>query len=220
MKTKPNVSHYNMKYFTERDYLDMHMAESLKILMKDNGLKKVLDVGCGTGKLVQYLNENGFDAYGCDSEDVAVNLAKKINRRNAISIASATHLPFPNTSFDLITGISLIEHLSKSESIDFLKEVRRVLKPNGFIFVVTPNFASPCRFIQGKKWFGYSDPTHINFFTPLSLANLLKDYGFYNPRFWFKTNDTNYWKNFVYYLLFSTPFCFIRNSFWIAAQKW
>jgi 2-polyprenyl-3-methyl-5-hydroxy-6-metoxy-1,4-benzoquinol methylase len=213
-------NHYNKQYFDERDTLDLLIAESIRIFMKDNKLKKVLDVACGTGKLVQFLNEKGFQAYGCEPEDIAVNIAKKINKKNTITKAFASHLPFNNDSFDLITGISLIEHLSKSEAIDFLKEVRRVLKPNGYIFIVTPNFASPWRFIQGKKWFGYSDPTHINFFTPLSLASLLKDYGYYNPKFWFKTNYPSFWKNFVYYLLFSTPFCFIRNSFWIAAQKW
>jgi len=210
---------YNERYFSERDRLDIHIAKSIEILMKDNGLKRAIDVGCGTGKLVQFLNENGFEAYGCDNSSIAVKSTQKINNKNRIVKASATNLPFPSESFDLLTSVSLIEHLKKSELIDFLREAKRVLKQNGFIFIVTPNFASPWRFIQGKKWFGYSDPTHISFFTPLSLANLLKDYGFYNPKFWFKTNYPSFWKNFVYYILFSTPFCFIRNSFWIAARK-
>jgi len=210
---------YNERYFSERDRLDVNIAKSIKILMKDNHLKKVLDVGCGTGKLVKFLNENGFQAYGCDTAEIAVKTAQKNNKKNAILKASATKLPSKNNSFDLIASISTIEHLTQKEIVSFLKEAYRVLRPQGFLFIITPNFASPWRFIQGRKWFGYSDPTHINFFTPLSLAKLLKDYDFYNPKFWFKTNYKNYWKNFVYYLLFSTPFCFIRNSFWIAAQK-
>ena len=210
---------YTKKYFEERDLLDLHLAKTIIILMEENGLEKVLDVGCGTGKLVKFLNDNCFQAYGCDNADIAVNAAQNINKKNAIIKASAIKLPFKKHSFDLISSISTIEHLTKKEAGEFVNEVKRVLKPNGFIFVVTPNFASPWRFIQIKKWFGYSDPTHINFFTPLSLAKLLKDYGFYNPRFWFKTNYPSNWKNFIYYLLFSTPFCFIRNSFWLAAQK-
>lgn len=210
---------YNELYFSQRDHLDLHIAASIATLMKDNSLKKVLDVGCGTGKLVKYLNENGFQAYGCDNVNIAVKTARKINKKNIIVKAPATKLPFKKNSFDILTAISMIEHLTKKEINAFILEAKRVLKPNGFIFIVTPNLASPWRFIHGKKWFGYSDPTHITFFTPLSLAKLLKQNGFYYPKFWFKTNHPNYWKNFVYYFLFSTPFCFIRNSFWLAAQK-
>jgi len=210
---------YNERYFSERDRLDLHIAKSIEILMRDNALKRVLDVGCGTGKLVQFLNKNRFEAYGCDNAEIAIKTAQSINKKNSIIKAPAAKLPFKKNSFDMITSISTIEHLTNKEVVAFIHEAKRVLKPNGFIFIVTPNFASPWRFIQRKKWFGYSDPTHINFFTPLSLANLLKDHGFYNPKFWFKTNDPSFWKNFIYYLLFSTPFCFIRNSFWISAQK-
>lgn len=210
---------YTKHYFEERDHLDLHVAESIEILMRDNNLTKVLDVGCGTGRLVKFLNDNDVSAIGCDIYEQALITAQKINNKNTIVKAPATKLPFKKNSFDMLTAISLIEHLTKKEANAFLNEAKRVLKPYGFIFIVTPNFASPWRFIQGRKWFGYSDPTHITFFTPLSLANLLKDYGFYNLRFWFKTNYPNYWKNFVYYLLFSTPFCFTRNSFWIAARK-
>lgn len=210
---------YNEQYFSKRDYLDLNIANTIAILMRDKGLKKVLDVGCGIGKLVQFLNNEGFHAYGCDSAYIAIETAKKINKKNTIIRATATKLPFKKNSFDLISAVSIIEHLTKKKVDVFINEAKRILKPHGFIFIVTPNFASPWRFIQGKKWFGYSDPTHITFFTPLSLSNLLKQYGFYNPKFWFKTSDPSYWKNFAYYLLFSTPFCFIRNSFWIAAQK-
>lgn len=211
---------YDKKYFEDHDWFNLLIAESIKMFMHDHHLKKVLDVGCGTGRLVQFLNENDFSAVGCDNSAIAVKIAQKNNKKNAITKASATHLPFPNASFDLITGISMIEHLTKKETDEFINEAKRVLKPNGFIFIVTPNYASPWRFIQGKKWFGYSDPTHIAFFTPLSLANLLKQYGFYNPKFWLKTiTQEGYLRNFINYLLFSTPFCFIRNSFWISARK-
>ena len=179
------MKHYTKDYFEERDHLEPHIAESIRIFMKDNKLKKVLDVGCGTGRLVKFLNDNDISAIGCDIYEQALIAARKIYDKNTIIKAAATKLPFKKHSFDLISSISTIEHLTKKETIEFINEAKRVLIPNGFIFIVTPNFASPWRFIQGRKWFGYSDPTHINFFTPLSLANLLKDYGFYNPKFWF-----------------------------------
>lgn len=228
------TSHYNQQYFQARDYLDYHLAESIKILMEDNNLKAVLDVGCGTGRLVKFLNEKGFNAVGCDISDLAVKQAKKINKKNDIIKASATNLPFKNHSFDLVVSIFLIEHLTGGETEKFLGETIRILKPHGFIFLITPNFASPARYLLGKKWFAYSDPTHKNFFTPKSLSQLLKKKGFRNIKLRHKTSYNaltdlhlpafcrkfpRLIKNFLNWLMVSSPLSTFRDSFWILGQK-
>lgn len=227
-------SHYNKQYFTDRDYLDLHIAQSLRILMKDNGLKKVLDVGCGTGKLVKFLNDNEFQAFGCDTSEIAIKAAQRNNKKNTILKASATKLPFKNNSFDLIASISTIEHLTQREVILFLRQAYRVLKPNGLLFIITPNYASPMRFILGKKWFGYLDPTHTTFFTPSSLSKALEQTGFKNVKLKLKTaynvsSDLHLpgflrklpmsIKNALNYVMISSPFATWRDSFWIAAQR-
>lgn len=225
---------YNKKYFEDRDHLPPPLASAVKIFMQESKLKKVLDVGCGTGRLVEFLNKNQFEAYGSDNSKIAIKHARKINRKNSIILASATKLPFADESFDLVTSISVIEHLTPRQAKKFILEVKRVLKQKGFIFLVTPNFATPIRLFHGKNWFGFKDPTHINFYTPFSLANLLKKYGFDKIKLLFKT-DKNVSYDFEFpgllsklprplkitliFLLFSSPFTFIRNSFWISAQK-
>ena len=228
-----NHSIYNMKYFEERDNLDLRLAETIKLFMQAHKLKTVLDVGCGTGLLVKFLNKNHFKATGCDTENEAIRTAKRINNVNVIK-ASATNLPFNKNTFDLITSVSVIEHLTPGDVISFIIQTKRILKPHGYVFFVTPNYATPIRLLQGKKWFGYSDPTHINFYTPKSLAQILKDYGFTDTRTRFKTkvNLPFDWDlpgffrylpkpivNVLTYLLVSTPFSNVRNSFWIAAKK-
>lgn len=226
---------YTKEYFCQRDILSPHIGHSIKIFMDDNGLKKVLDVGCGTGRLVNFLNQAGFAAIGCDSQGIAVEAARKINGKKTIFKATATKLPFKSGSFDLITAISVIEHLTISQAHKFLKEAKRLLKPGGFIFMITPNYTTPIRIIQGERWFGYRDPTHITFFTPNSLAKLLKSEGFSNIKFNFKIKyDPSFdWefpsffakfpkflKYILIYLFFSPPFSFAKNSFWIAARKY
>lgn len=199
---------YNEKYFQERDKLDLKIASVVENIAKDNNLKKILDVGCGTGKLVNYLNKHGLIAKGCDPH---------VNIRNdkIFFKASATYLPFENKSFDLITSISVVEHLKKDEVVKFLSEAKRILSDGGRIFLVTPNYNSIWRIIQGKKWFGYSDPTHINFYTPSSLSKLLKENGFKKIKFSFKTKNLSFVDN----LLVSTPLWRIRNSFYVSGQK-
>lgn len=209
--------YFDQKYFEERDYLDPKIASAVKNLAGDNHLKKILDVGCGTGKLVMYLNKFGFKAYGCDpyvQETFSASHLKPI-RDNIFVNASATNLPFSKNSFDMVTLISVIEHLQKKEVAKFVIEAKRILKKNGYIFIVTPNYNSIWRKLLGKKWFGYSDPTHINFYTPASLSKLLKKNNFKTINFHFKIKNLS----FLDYLLVSTFLWRIRNSFYVAGQN-
>ncbi len=225
--------YYDKKYFEERNHLDLHLAESIKVLMEDYELKKILDVGCGTGKLVKFFNEQGFNATGCDNSKIAIKAAKKLDEESFV-VASATKLPFKKGSFDLVISISTIEHLTINEAKLFLKEAFRVLKPHGFLFLVTPNFSSPMRYILQDKWFGYSDPTHVTFFTPSSLSQLLQQYGFGDSKLRLKSaynvsTDLHVpsllkklpmpMKNLLNYLMISSPLSTWRDSFWIAAEK-
>lgn len=225
--------HYTKKYFEDRDILITHLALTIKQIAKENHYRKILDIGCGSGQYLKFLQNKGFEVFGVDHSLEAVKMAAK--NRIIVVKASATKLPFKTASFDLVLAISLIEHLSKRDAKKFISEVNMVLKPGGSFFLVTPNFASPLRLIQGKNWFGYSDPTHINFFTPASLSKTLRLQGFGNLRFWFKTNysKTFDWefplpffpqfpmllKKLLVYFFFSSPGALYRNSVWVQASK-
>lgn len=225
---------YDQQYFEKRDFLSPHLAKTLEYLMAENNLKSVLDVGCGTGLLVSYLGKKGYRSIGCDNSESAVRSARKINKKGTIINASATKLPLAKNSFDLVTAISLVEHLTKREALQFIDEAKRILAPSGFIFIVTPNYASPFRIIQGKKWFAWQDPTHINFYTPQELSKIIAKRGFDNLKFQFdmKYKGNPNWefppaaavlpsivKRFLIYLSYSSPLYIMRNSFWLAAQK-
>lgn len=212
----------------------MHLAQSIQILASDHKFRKILDVGCGTGRLIKFLNQNGFNAQGCDFATEAIKTAKTINGNSIIKKASAISLPYKTGSFDLVTSISVIEHLKQKEAAKFLNEAKRVLKPSGYIFIITPNFSSPFRYLLGKRWFAYSDPTHINFFTPKSIKVLLTNCGYKNIKFRHKSAyDVLFsWylptplrklpmplKNFFNYLMVSSPFSTCRDSLWVSAHK-
>ena len=216
---------YSKNYFDKRDKLDLLLASQIAYLLKKLRLNKVLDVGSGTGKLVEFLIKNGFQAQGCDYSKEAVRISG--HKR-----ANATNLPYKNYTFDSILSISLIEHLNKKESSLFLKEAYRVLKPKGIIFLVTPNFNSPMRYIFGKKWFAFSDPTHKVFYTKNTLKKVLGANGFTNVKFTFPlpSNLSLSWplpkllnfpplKKTLNFLLISTPLAFLRDSLWIKATK-
>lgn len=225
---------YNKAYFKERNVLIPYLAETVKNIMIKKHLHKVLDVGCGTGLLVRYLNANHFDAIGCDSSPQGIKIARKNNGRVKIILAKASSLPFKDNSFDLITSVSIIEHLPQKDALKFILECKRILNKNGFIFLITPNFATPLRVLAGRKWFAYLDPTHINFYTPKTLSKLLVTNGFKNPRTQFGVRYNQaienqfpkpfkkmplIFKKLLIHLLFNSPLYIIRNSFWLLAQK-
>ncbi len=226
MKIKKQ-EYYNKKYFIDRDSLCMYQAQPLLLFANENKYKKILDVGAGTGKLVNYLNKNNKKALGIDKSPIATKYPN-VKKGDAIKI------PYKLKSFDLVTGISIIEHLSEKESNVFLKEAYRVLNDNGSIFLITPNWSNPLRYLRGKKWFAYQDPTHTKYYSPSSLKIMLIQAGFKNINFAFKVSkDTPFdWpfpkymyklpkfiKYLINYLLISSPCAKYRDSFWVSAIK-
>lgn len=216
---------YSKSYFQKRDALPLHLSETLRLTLKGLRVKKVLDVGCGTGNLVLFLKQSGFETIGCDKSRKAVEISGQI-------MAPATNLPFKDASFDCLTAISLIEHLNLKEAEKFLHEARRILKPKGYLFLVTPNLQSPMRFFKGKNWFAYSDPTHKIFYSPFSLRKLLKQHHFSNFHFRFsvKYETPADWPIllpplpqplafFLNFALISSPLAYFRDSFWLLCQK-
>lgn len=228
------MSHYSNEYFQKQNYFPGHFSHTILLLCQELGVKNILDVGCGTGLLIQFLNEHGFQAVGCDSSQAALKIARLRNKPDQLIKASATKLPFKNSSFDLVTAIALIEHLTLKEGQQFIKEAHRVLKKGSYFFLGTPNLLSPRRLLKGRNWFAYSDPTHITFYHPLSLSCLLKQAGFTQFHFWFKIPKDlpfDWWfekqvaklpkagKQLISFLLISSPLSLIRESFYLCCQK-
>jgi ubiquinone/menaquinone biosynthesis C-methylase UbiE len=100
---------------------------------------RVLDIGCGTGYGTAELAQKAQSATGIDVSAEAIAYAKKHYPlpHTTFLTASATALPFPSASFDLITAFEVIEHLENWH--DLLIEARRLLHPNGTFLVSTPN---------------------------------------------------------------------------------
>jgi 2-polyprenyl-3-methyl-5-hydroxy-6-metoxy-1,4-benzoquinol methylase len=92
-------------------------------------------------------------------------------------------LPFGDCFFEIITAHELIEHLKAPEK--FLEEAYRVLKPNGLLFITTPNVSSlfNSRAVKGVyKSLKYSTPfddeTHVSYFDSELITKTLKHHKF------------------------------------------
>jgi ubiquinone/menaquinone biosynthesis C-methylase UbiE len=129
----------------------------------------VLDVGCGTGGLLELIERERSDlsTYGVD-----IGTPPMYRPKGQFAHASAFELPFPDNSFDLVTCAHVIEHLQ--DPMPALKEFVRVCKPQGAIYIETPSQRAALMPFGFSFW---DDPTHVRPYTTVSLEWLLKDVG-------------------------------------------
>lgn len=88
---------------------------------------KILDVGCSHGAAVQELQKRGYEAYGIDIADKAIEYCKH-RGLTTCAVASATKIPFDDKFFDLIVSSDTLEHLQKEDVPKMVSEFRRVSK--------------------------------------------------------------------------------------------
>lgn len=102
----------------------------------------LLDIGTGTGKLIQILaNEKEINCIGLDTNEAMLKEARiklKGTTVEVFKIEANKKLPFEDNRFNYITICSVLFHL-KNEQIDsMLKDARRLLRKNGKIIILTP----------------------------------------------------------------------------------
>lgn len=131
-------------------------------IIKPKEGSKILDLGCGTGKQVLMFakNLNDFEIVGCDINEDLLNKAKENADKDELNASFQIHdlnddLPFSDSSFDVVCSCFAIYYVSDAEKI--LREIKRVLKSRGKIFIAGPSpknsieFWNLCENVSGKK---------------------------------------------------------------------
>ncbi|MFH1820611.1 MAG: class I SAM-dependent methyltransferase [Candidatus Nealsonbacteria bacterium] len=97
---------------------------------------KVLDLGCGNGRLLQIFRDIDIDYTGVDSSEELLNIAQKIYPNAKFKVGDALHLPFSTNYFDKVYSIAVLHHIPSEElRLEFLEGVKRVLRPGGLIIL-------------------------------------------------------------------------------------
>jgi SAM-dependent methyltransferase len=114
-------------------------------LLARNRASKLLDLGCGAGRHAFYFAEKGFQVYGFDKSAAAIERATQaLERENlhaALKVWDMTHLlPYEDSFFDAVIATRVIHHTYTKNIRKITKEINRVLRAGGYLFLQVPAY--------------------------------------------------------------------------------
>ena len=131
------------KVFTE-PHQDM---EKIVKLFEERGVKKILDIGSGTGRHLLYFAKKGFEIYGMDASSRGISIAKQWLSDENLKAEIILHrmeekFPYEDKFFDAIISIQVIHHNRLKDILFTVSEIERVLKKGGIIFITFPRLGN------------------------------------------------------------------------------
>jgi len=142
------------------------------------GPRRILDLGCGNGRLLSLLREYGSAAWELEGIDFSEDAVRQCRSRGFRAQATRLEdLTRQDGTFDAVIMIQLLEHLEDPRRA--CERVHALLRPGGVFILETPNVAGiDYRCFQGRWWGHYHFPRHWNLFSTAGLHRLLAESGF------------------------------------------
>ena len=163
----------------------------LDLLAKHKSTGRLLDIGSGPGLFLEEAKNRGWRVQGVDLSPWAKKYAAE---KFGIDIFQGTleEARFPDKSFDAVVMNDVIEHLEDPKST--LRQIRRVLKNDGILYLSTPDIDSALSRLLGARWWGINK-YHLFYFSKKSLEMLFHETGFRSIRHtsYPRVFSWNYW---------------------------
>lgn len=132
--------------------------------------RRILDIGCGRGDTLAWLQRWGADVHGTQVSTTAAQVARDLVGDTHIFVGELADAAYPDASFDCVTLWHVLEHVP--EPLALMKEIRRVLRPGGLLYVEVPNAGGWAARRFRHHWLAYDVPKHLFHFSPETLQAL------------------------------------------------
>ncbi len=136
------VEYYKIRYSKHNVWNSDEYYSLIVDLFGDVSGKRFLDVGFGFGEVLKKVLERGGVSFGIEIAKGAYDFVRREIQGAIVELAPAEKIPFDNSLFDIVLCNGTLEHFLDMNA--GLKEIRRVLKKDGFLVTVVPN----------KNWIG------------------------------------------------------------------
>jgi SAM-dependent methyltransferase len=137
------------------------------------GSGRLLDIGCNEGRGLKLYQHNGYLPEGLELNETAAAVA----RSRGFTVHTETLERFDQVdAYDVAVLSNVLEH--SLDPKDMLKNVHRILKPGGQVWISCPNNKSWIRHVFGRYWINWHVPFHLVHFSSTGLKQILDDTGF------------------------------------------
>lgn len=136
---------------------------------------RILDIGCGSGKFVQYLRSKGYEATGLEPSAALFGKFLEGQDHYYNNDVQTFRDEQPHEQFNIITITDVLEHIEDPQS--FLKSVSHLLSPGGVVFISTPNARSLFARMAGQGWH-YYNKYHLSLFCKKNFTQFMESHGF------------------------------------------
>jgi 2-polyprenyl-3-methyl-5-hydroxy-6-metoxy-1,4-benzoquinol methylase len=146
-----------------------------KLVESASGTKtgQLLDVGAGTGAFLHHMQQQGWQVNGLEPDENARQVALK---QYNLNLLPPDHLwKIAQGSMDVITLWHVLEHVHRLH--DYMEQLKKLLKPGGYLFIAVPNYTSRDATTYGEHWAAYDVPRHLYHFSPASMKQLIQKHG-------------------------------------------
>lgn len=133
----------------------------------------LLDVGCFRGYLLLGARKRGWQVWGTEISRQAADSAR-LEYGLDVYVGSLLDAQYPSNHFDVVSLFDVVEHLT--DPLNYLREIRRILRPGGLLYLDTPNFDSLVRSLLGREWSIFF-PWHLHYFTADTMRGMIDEAG-------------------------------------------
>ncbi|HNS17101.1 MAG TPA: class I SAM-dependent methyltransferase [Bacteroidales bacterium] len=133
----------------------------------------ILDIGCGSGDFLGYFQKRKWETLGIEPDEPTRQAAM---RNYPLHIGgSELFTQIPTRSHHVITLWHSLEHIAGLH--ETFAQVKRILRPDGVLFIAVPNYTSRDAAFYGPYWAAWDVPRHLVHFTPQTMDRLVRQYG-------------------------------------------
>ena len=172
-KSKNYISHNSTKkglinkiYHIVRKYQFYKKNQLIEKHSKTGG-KKILDIGCGTGDFLNYMQFKKWEISGIEKDEGARKIATE---KNNISINRDMLNLKEKNKYDVITMWHVLEHIYDAQT--YIEKICKIIKKEGVIVIAVPNSNSYDAIKYKENWVAYDLPIHVSHFRKNDIQNI------------------------------------------------